>query len=239
MNAPFSKRLFALLLCLLLLLAASFRAQSPDQPAEPKPLTHYLGREIAQTMHWSGAKWLTREEREKEEDTKTLVEALHVKPGQTVCDLGCGNGFYTLQLARLVGAAGKVYAQDIQPEMLKMVRENAAKAELKNVEYILGLLYDPKLPDNSMDMILLVDVYHEMSNPSEMLAGMRQALKPGGRLVLAEFRLEDKQVPIKPLHRMSKEQVKKELSANGFEPAEEFDKLPWQHLLFFRKAGAP
>lgn len=236
MKHGLSHHLVVFFLCLLLP-AGWTRGENPDNAAAPRPLTHYMGREIAQTMHWSGARWLTREEREKEEDTKVLVEALHVKAGQNVCDLGCGNGFYTLQLARLVGKGGKVCAQDIQPEMLKMVRERAVKSGLTNIEYVLGWTYDPKLPESSMDLILLVDVYHEMSNPQEMLAGIRKALKPDGRLVLAEFRLEDEKVPIKPLHRMSKEQAKKELSANGFELAEEFDKLPWQHLLFFRTTG--
>jgi ubiquinone/menaquinone biosynthesis C-methylase UbiE len=226
----------AVLLCTLFALLAP--AQQPASQEAPKPLTHYMGREIAQTMHWTGARWLTREEREKEEDTKTLIRALHVKAGQTVCDLGCGNGFYTLQLAGLVGDSGKVIAQDIQPEMLRMLRGRAEKDGIKNIQYVLGLEYDPKLPENAMDMILLVDVYHEMSNPPEMLAGMRKALKPDGRLVLAEFRLEDDTVPIKLLHRMSKAQVRKELGANGFKCVEEFDELPWQHLMFFQKDDA-
>jgi predicted methyltransferase len=231
------------LILFILLLAPPALAQDllkPSSPtakpaAEPKPLTHYMGREIAQTMHWQGARWLTRAEREREEDTKTLLKALDVKPGQTVCDLGAGNGFYTLQIARLVGDGGKVIAQEIQPEMLELLKKRADKEDAKNIEYVVGTYTDPKLRPESCDLILLVDVYHEMSNPVEMLAGIRKALKPTGRLALVEFRAEDPDVPIKPLHKMSKAQIMKELPANGFKLAGEFDELPWQHLMFFQR----
>lgn len=231
---------------LMALLASPALAQDllkPASPAtrpaaEPRPLTHYMGRQIAQTMHWQGAAWLTREEREKEEDTKTLIKALDIRPGQTVCDLGAGNGFYTLQIAKLVGDQGKVIAQEVQPEMLQFLKQRAEKAGAKNVDYLLGTYTDPKLPPNSCDLILLVDVYHEMSNPVEMLAGIRRALKPTGRLALVEFRAEDPDVPIKPLHKMSKAQILKELPPNGFKPVGEFDDLPWQHLMFFQRDDA-
>jgi ubiquinone/menaquinone biosynthesis C-methylase UbiE len=202
----------------------------------PRGPKRYKGREIAVTMHYLGAPWLVRESRQREEDCAMLLEALHVKPGQTVCDLGCGNGFYTLQLAKLVGDQGKVFAVDIQPEMLHLLDERAKAEEMTNIEPILGSQIDTGLAPASVDLILLVDVYHEFSHPHQMLSAMWRALKPGGRIALAEFREEDPAVPIKPLHKMSKKQILKEFPPNGFRLVEEFDKLPWQHLMFFEKA---
>lgn len=199
----------------------------------------FKGREIAQTMHFLGAPWLTRDSREREEDCTTLLGELGIKPGDVVCDMGCGNGFYTLKLARQVGAEGKVLAVDIQQEMLHMLDEAAKEAEIDNVQPILGGLTDPKLPDGKVDLILLVDVYHEFSHPEEMLRAMRKSLKPTGRLALVEFRLEDPNVPIKLLHKMSKEQILKEIPPSGFRLSGGFDKLPWQHLMFFERDDAP
>lgn len=199
----------------------------------PPALTHYKGREIAKTMHYEGAAWLTRESREREEECSTLLKVLDVKPGQTVCDLGCGNGFYSLPLAKLVGERGKVLAVDIQPEMLRLLSARAGEAEIKNIKPILGTLVDPKLPEGDVDLVICIDVYHEFSHPEQMLAAIRKALKPDGRLVLVEFRLEDPEVPIKLVHKMSKEQVLKELVPNGFKLAGQFDKLPWQHVMTF------
>ena len=203
----------------------------------PPALTEYKGRTIAQTMHYLGADWLTRESRQREEDCETMLKALGVKPGQTVCDMGCGNGFYTLKLAELVGKRGTVYAVDIQQEMLRLLESRAETTNLKNVEPVLGSLIDPRLPEGTLDLILCVDVYHEFSHPEHMLAAMRKSLKKDGRLVLVEFRKEDPKVPIKELHKMSKAQILKELEPNGFKLVEEFDKLPWQHMMFFQKAG--
>ena len=199
----------------------------------PPPLKFYKGREIADAMHYSGASWLVRESREREEECSTMLKALHLKPGQTVCDMGCGNGFYTLKLAKLVGEKGQVLAVDIQPEMLSLLNERAKEEKLSNIKPILGTPVDPNLPQGKIDLILCVDVYHEFSNPEEMLAVMRKSLTPGGRIALAEFRAEDPKVPIKPLHKMTKEQILKEWPANGFKLVEQFDKLPWQHLMFF------
>ena len=198
----------------------------------PPAQTHHMGREIAQTMHFTGAPWLVRESRQREEDCRTMLQALGVKPGQTVCDMGCGNGFYTLQLARLVGARGRVYAVDIQPEMLQMLARNAAEARLANIRPVLGTPIDPRLPAGAIDMMLCVDVYHEFSHPEAMLAKIKESLAPDGQLVLVEFRGEDPAVPIKPLHKMTKAQVRAELEPAGFEMVREFDRLPWQHLLF-------
>jgi ubiquinone/menaquinone biosynthesis C-methylase UbiE len=164
-----------------------------------------------------------------------MLANLGARRGMTVCDMGCGNGFYTLQLANMVGPRGRVLAVDIQPEMLVMLRHRAEQEGVDNITPILGSLHDPRLPANSVDLILLVDVYHEFSHPEQMLAAMRQALKPDGLIVLVEYRAEDPDVPILPLHKMSKEQIMKELPANGLRLVKEFDKLPWQHMMFFAR----
>jgi len=208
----------------------------------PPPQTHHMGREIAQTMHYTGAPWLVRESRQREEDCRMLLEALAIKPGQTVCDLGCGNGFYTFELARKVGPRGTVYAVDIQPEMLRMLAERAVAENVRNIRPVLSTPIDPRLPAGEIDVVLCVDVYHEFSHPEAMLARMRESLAAGGRLVLAEFRGEDPAVPIKPLHKMTKAQIRAELEPAGFELAREFDRLPWQHLMFWgarQDAGRP
>jgi ubiquinone/menaquinone biosynthesis C-methylase UbiE len=213
-------------------------AQQADLADPPSP-THYMGREIARTMHFSGAPWLVRESRQREEDCRMLLEALEIRPGQKVCDMGCGNGFYTLALARLVGPTGLVYAVDIQPEMLRLLRARLTEERVKNVRPLLGTASDPRLPSESCDLVLCVDVYHEFSHPAEMLARMHDSLRDGGRLVLAEFRGEDPAVPIKPLHKMTKAQVRAELEPAGFRLVREFDRLPWQHLLFFSPEERP
>jgi SAM-dependent methyltransferase len=206
----------------------------------PPAQTHHMGREIAQTMHYTGAPWLVRESRQREEDCRMLLEALAIREGMRICDMGCGNGFYTLELARLVGPTGIVYAVDIQPEMLRLLAGRAGEDDLKNIRPILGTPSDPRLPQGGVDMVLCVDVYHEFSHPAQMLARIRDSLADDGVLVLAEFRAEDPAVPIKPLHKMTKAQVRAELAAAGFAPVREFDRLPWQHLLFFRVApGLP
>lgn len=209
-----------------------------EDTAIPPPAKEYKGREIAQTMHYLGAPWLTRESREREEDCTTMLAALNVKPGDVVCDLGCGNGFYTLKLAKLAGEKGRVLAVDIQREMLGLLKDRAAEEKITNIEPILGTIVDPKLPNGAIDMVLLVDVYHEFSHPEQMLAAIRKSLKPTGRVALVEFRAEDPNVPIKPLHKMSKAQIMQEFPPNGFKLVEEFDNLPWQHLMFFQRDDA-
>jgi len=213
-------------------------AVDPTAPIPP-PATHFMGREISQTMHYTGAPWLVRESRQREEDCRLLLEALAIRPGQTVCDMGCGNGFYTVELARRVGPRGMVYAVDVQPEMLRMLAHRLADEGIANVRPVLGTAVDPRLPRGAVDVVLCVDVYHEFSHPEEMLARIRESLKDGGQLVLAEFRGEDPAVPIKPLHKMTKAQVRAELEPAGFGIAREFDRLPWQHLLFFQARPNP
>ena len=232
--------IFLPLLALCLGLGPGQETVLPDQPAAekrdetvPPAPGVYMGRRIATTMHYTGAPWLKRETRQREEDTALLLEKLDVKPGSTICDMGCGNGYYTIPLARRTGEGGRVYAVDIQPEMLGLLRDAAIEAGVENVVPTRGTLVDPGLPDASIDLMLLVDVYHEMSHPEQMLAAMRKSLKPGGRVVLVEFRAEDPSIPIKPLHKMSKTQVRKELEANGFELVGEFDGLPMQHMMTF------
>jgi SAM-dependent methyltransferase len=195
----------------------------------------YLGRTIAQTMHYTGAEWLIRENRESEERSSQMLAQLNVKPGMTVCDMGCGNGFHSIRLARLVGAAGSVLGVDVQPEMLRLLDLRAKQAGVENIKLIQGTVDNPGLPDGKVDLILCVDVYHEFSDPESMLREMRESLVPKGQLVLVEFRAEDPNVPIQPLHKMSKAQIRKELGANGFRCEREFDGLPWQHMLFFTR----
>ena len=211
----------------------SQQGQRGNDRKGPPPLKFYQGRKIAQTMHYSGAEWLIRNEREREERCTLMWANLGVKPGMTVCDMGCGNGFHALRLARMVGKSGAVLGVDIQPEMLKLLQKRAAKARIRNVQPVLGTLSDPKLPEGKLDLILCVDVYHEFSHPEHMLSAMRKSLTPRGVVVLVEYRAEDPQVPIKPLHKMSKRQIMKELPRNGFKLVKQFDKLPWQHMMFF------
>jgi len=222
-----------------LLSTAGLRFGMAEEAAVPLPPAVYMGREIAQTMGYEGAPWLVRESREREEHCDMLLKALRIKPGDTVCDMGCGNGFYAVKLAKLVGDNGKVVAVDIQPEMLSLLQERAKSEGFTNIGSVRGTVVDPNLADVSIDLMLLVDVYHEFSHPEQMLRAMRKSLKPTGRMVLVEFRAEDANVPIKPLHKMSKEQIMKEILANGFKLVEQFDELPWQHVMFFMRDDAP
>jgi glutathione peroxidase-family protein/ubiquinone/menaquinone biosynthesis C-methylase UbiE len=199
----------------------------------PPALHEYYGREIARTMHWQGAPWLMRKVREEEERTSEMIKELKLKEGMAVADIGSGNGYHTLMMAKLIGGKGKAYAVDIQPEMLRMLETRAKKSGLDNIVSVENRYWDTDLPEKSIDLALMADVYHEFSHPEEMLASIRRSLKPGGQVVLLEFRTEDTKVPIKPEHKMSKAQVIREMTVNGFKLARSYDKLPWQHLLFF------
>lgn len=234
-------RLLMILSCTMALFYAMdsrVAAQSPpkdevQEKGPPPALDVYMGRRIAQTMHYAGAEWLIRDTREREERCSLLLANLPLKTGMTVCDMGCGNGFYSLPIAQAIGKRGRVLAVDIQVEMLNMLRERMESESIENITPILGSMYDPRLPENSVDLVLLVDVYHEFSHPEQMLAAMRRSLKPDGKIVLVEYRGEDPDVPIRPEHKMTKEQIMLELPANGYQLVDEFDKLPWQHVMIF------
>jgi ubiquinone/menaquinone biosynthesis C-methylase UbiE len=193
------------------------------------------GRVYAQTMGVQGAPWLDRAEREREEDPDLAIRLLRIQKGSTVADVGAGSGNITIRLAKAVGPMGKVYANDIQTGMLEILGKNLAKAKVTNVVPVLGTIDDPKLPAESIDLAIMVDVYHEFSEPQKMLQHIRAALKPDGRLVLLEYRAEDPGVPILPDHKMTKAQVKLEVEHEGFKQSRVYDDLPWQHLFVFTK----
>jgi glutathione peroxidase-family protein/precorrin-6B methylase 2 len=203
---------------------------------EPQGVNEYLGRQTAMTMHWKGAPWLIRKRREAEESTTNMIKAMQIQPGQILCDMGAGNGYHTLKMSELTGKKGLVYAVDVQPEMLKMLKERAKKANINNIKTIVNKYYNTGLPKASIDKMLMCDVYHEFSHPEHMLNDIYKALKPDGELMLVEFRKEDKAVPIKEDHKMSAAQVIKEMEANGFVLSRRYDELPWQHFLVFKKA---
>jgi predicted methyltransferase len=197
------------------------------------------GRRIAPVMGWGGAEWLERSEREIEEMPNSALESIGIKPGMTVADVGAGSGYFTVRLSRLVGPQGKVYAQDVQPEMLRILRRRLDKANFANITTVLGTENDPKLPENSLDLILMVDVYHEFAQPQLMLRKLRESLKSDGRMVLLEYRKEDPWVPIRPEHKMSVAEAKLEVEDEGFLLERVGKELPRQHILIFKKAGQP
>jgi ubiquinone/menaquinone biosynthesis C-methylase UbiE len=200
------------------------------------PGVHPLsGRRFAEVMDASGAAWLDRVERDVEEAPDEAVAIIGVKKGWTVADIGAGSGYMTVKLSKRVGPSGVVYATDIQPAMIGLLEKRIAKDKLTNVRPILGALDDPKLPDASLDMAMMVDVYHELSQPQAMLRHLRDALKPSGRLILLEYRKEDPSIPIKPEHKMSVAEAKMELEAEGFKLTRVDDGLPRQHVLIFSK----
>jgi ubiquinone/menaquinone biosynthesis C-methylase UbiE len=199
--------------------------------------THPLtGRQIAPVMGASGAGWLDRPEREAEEAPDQALDALGIRAGMVVADVGAGTGYISLRMARRVGRTGKVYANDLQPEMLQKLRIKSQRERLSNIETVQGTETDPKLPPNTMDLVLLVDVYHEFSQPQAMLDKIRESLKRDGRLVLLEYRKEDPSIPIRPEHKMSVVEVKTEVEAEGFKLDQVIEKLPRQHIIMFRTA---
>jgi precorrin-6B methylase 2 len=195
----------------------------------------YRGREIAHVMGHEAAGWLERPEREKEEQPAILLKALGLKPGDVVADIGAGSGYFTFRLAPRVGAKGKVLAVDIQEEMLALIRKRMQQEKRANIQPILGTESDPKLPPNAVDLILMVDVYHEFSFPFEMTAALVKALKPGGRLVFVEYRKEDPEVWIKLVHKMTEKQVKKEMEPHPLTWVQTSEDLPMQHIVIFKK----
>ena len=194
----------------------------------------YMGRQIAQVMSHYGIDWLEREEREREENTSLLLKNLSVKPGMLIADIGAGSGYHSALLSKMVGT-GKVFAVDVEPEMIAYLNERIKQEKLARIVPVLSTEQKVSLPENTVDMMLLVDVYHEFSYPYEMALSMRAALKPGGKLVLVEFRSEVKSVPIKTIHKMSEAQAIKEFKAAGFSFDKNIDNLPWQHCMIFIK----
>lgn len=217
------------LTCILLLSLPRLAAPQAEHPV--------TGRRIAPVMGVDGADWLDREERQREEQPEKAIAALDLKPGMWVADVGAGTGFYSIRLAKAVLPGGVVIANDIQPGMLERLRANAAGQGITNIETVLGTESDPKLPPGKLDLVILVDVYHEFSRPQRMLERIRESLKPDGRLVLLEFRKEDPSVPIRPEHKMSVAEVKAEVLPEGYQFEKVVDTLPWQHIIFFRKSS--
>ncbi len=219
----------------LILLAAVVTLRAGGLEAQQPGIHPVSGRVYAQPMGVQGAPWLERRERDDEENTSLAVRLLGIKKGWRVADIGAGSGYFTVRMAKAVGDTGRVYANDIQPGMLELLTQNVARAKLANVTPVLGAIDDPRLPAASLDLALMVDVYHEFSQPQAMLRKLREALKPGGRLVLLEYRAEDPTVPIRPEHKMTKAQVKLEVEAEGFKQWRVYDDLPQQHVIIFTR----
>jgi ubiquinone/menaquinone biosynthesis C-methylase UbiE len=192
------------------------------------------GRVIAPVMGYEGSAWLDRPERESEEQPSKAITALGIKPGQVVADVGAGSGYYTVRLAKQVGPSGRVYATDIQPEMIVFLQRRLERERIENVELVQATETNPRLPEGRFDVILMVDVYHELSQPQEVLRKLRPSLKPDGRLVLIEYRKESAWVPIREEHKMSVKEARMELEAEGYRFDRVIDVLPWQHILVFR-----
>jgi ubiquinone/menaquinone biosynthesis C-methylase UbiE len=235
-----------------LLILALFAAGVPlfaEAPKPPVPLYEtraehdrngigkfFLGREIARVMGHQAADWLERPEREEEEKTDVMVEALKFREGEVVADIGCGSGYVSRKIAKKIGATGVVYGVDIQQEMLDLLAKRMAMFRITNVKPVLGTTTDPQVPPASCDTMIMVDVYHEFDQPYEMMRGMIAGLKPGGRIVFVEFRKEDPNVPIKEVHKMSEAQVRREMALHPeLEFVENIAVLPRQHLIVFRK----
>ncbi|MEP7122163.1 MAG: methyltransferase domain-containing protein [Byssovorax sp.] len=209
----------------------STASPTPTIAASAPPLDR--GRTPAETMSYRGADWLTRPERIAEEQPDKMLAAIHLAPGMKVADIGAGVGYHAIRISTIVGAEGRVYATDIQPEMLTMLRTETAKRGLVNIVPVLSGDTTTGLPAGAIDVALMVDVYHELGQPERFLAALKEALKPDGRLVLVEFRGEDPSVPIKVEHKMTAEQATGELARAGFSLVERQEFLPWQHILLF------
>ena len=229
---------WALLLSLALLGAAP--AQTADRYQAVPPSADgigkaYHGREIARMMGFDGAAWLERTERQKEERADLLISELALTPGMTVADVGAGTGYYSRRLALQVGPQGKVYAIEVQPQMLSVLETTAKRPGYGNIVPVLGADDDVKLPEASVDLAIMVDVYHELAYPHEVLASIVRAVRPGGRVVFVEYRGEDFSVPIKSLHKMTEQQIRLEAADQSLVWERTARKLPWQHVVVFKR----
>jgi precorrin-6B methylase 2 len=195
----------------------------------------YMDREISAVMGWQGAAWLERNKREREERTDLLLEALALQPGMVIADIGAGTGYLSRRMAPLVMPGGKIIALDLQPEMVNILQTGVNLSGLKQIVVKLGAIDDIKLPKNSIDMAIMVDVYHELAFPYEVMSSIMIALKPRGRLVFVEYKAEDIRVPIKPIHKMSEAQIKREAGVFPLDWERTVSTLPWQHVVVFRK----
>ena len=227
---PYSHSHRKLGIVILLFLSSHMEAQIARDPSV-HPVS---GRKYAMVMGFGGADWLERPERDWEENPDRAIDLLGLKKGMIVGDVGAGTGYFSVRMARKVGPQGKVLASDLQPQMLARLKRNLEREKIRNVEAVQATESDPNLPTGALDLIIMVDVYHEFSQPQEMLRKLKSALKPDGRLVLLEYRKEDPSVPIRPEHKMSVAEAKLEVEAEGFKLAEVIDKLPRQHVLVFR-----
>ena len=238
--------------CLLTYVTMVPRGESQSETAPMRPAsTHYeqrtpsrdgigkiyMGREISQVMGHQGAEWLERPEREREEMPNRLVEMLKLKEGDVVADIGIGTGYIARKISPKIGETGTIYGVEIQQEMLDILAEKMAEEGITNIKGVLGTITDPKLPPNSVDLAIMVDVYHEFSHPYEMMQNICRGLKTGGRVVFVEYRAEDPHVPIKRLHKMSELQVIKEATPHPLSWVETLKDLPWQHVIIFEKIG--
>ena len=222
-------------------------AQTPTDPRYETRAVHdpngtgrfYMGREIAQVMGPGGIPWLDRPQRDEEQKPDVVLDALELHGGETVVDLGAGSGYFTFRIAPRVGKTGKVLAVDVQDEMLATLRQRAAAQKMTNVVVVKGSESDPHLPVNAVDVVLMVDVYHELAYPYEIMTKVRQALKPNGRMVFVEYRKEDPKVDILEVHKMSVAQLEKEMKAVGFVRVQTIETLPVQHIVIFEKSTQP
>ncbi len=215
---------------LIVLAAAVLAAGVAAQTSNTHPIS---GRRFAPVMGYQGAEWLERAERVEEEEPDVAIDVLKIPKGASVADIGAGSGYMTVRLARRVGAEGRVYANDLQPQMLELLKRRLVHDKITNVIVVQGTVDDPKLPAASVDLELMVDVYHELSRPQVMLRHLHEALKPGGRLVLLEYRKEDPTIPIRPEHKMTVAEVRMEVEAEGFGLSSVDESLPRQHILIF------
>ena len=229
--------LFALLLATNLTLAQ--QTTPPGYVSAPASTDgigkRYMDREISAVMGWQGASWLEREKREREERTDLLLDALALQPGMVVADVGAGTGYLSRRMAPLVTPGGKIIALDLQPEMVNLLQTGVKRLGLSQIDVKLSAVDDIKLPKNSIDMAIMVDVYHELAFPYEVMSSIMQALKPRGRIVFVEYKAEDARVPIKTLHKMSEAQIKREAGVFALEWERTVSTLPWQHVVVFRK----